>query len=151
MSSLYGLHVEVQTAILLFYSGISAVCQRAGRPIAQPSHVVLISAEVLCLCLHFIRAVAVIDNLRQHMYIHATFTRDNLQASTLSPEGEQVSHSLQYEVLNDGLACQMTLSFCIAPETTRDYYSLFSFAIILSSLLLRPVTKLGPSFAQSFR
>ena len=64
MSSLYGLHVEVQTTILLLDGGISAVCQRAGRPIAQPSHVVFVSAEVLCLCLHFIRAVAMIDDLR---------------------------------------------------------------------------------------
>ena len=73
VSSLYGLHVEVQTAILLLDGGISAVCQRTGRPIAQPSHVVLVSAEVLCLCLHFIRAVAVIDDLRQNVDLQCLY------------------------------------------------------------------------------
>lgn len=34
VSPLYGLHVEVQPAVLLAYRGVSAVCQRAGGPIA---------------------------------------------------------------------------------------------------------------------
>eukprot|EP00955_Chlamydomonas_euryale_P033932 349654-Chlamydomonas_euryale.AAC.1 len=37
-------------AIVLLDRGIAAVCQRAAAAVAQPSHIVLIAAEVLCHC-----------------------------------------------------------------------------------------------------
>lgn len=53
MSSLDGLHVEVEDVGLLGVGadrGISAVCKRAGLPVAETADIVLVAAKV-CLLL----------------------------------------------------------------------------------------------------
>ena len=55
---------QVQPAVLFTYGGISGVCQRARTSIAQARDIVLVSAEVLSLCLDFVAAEVVVDDLQ---------------------------------------------------------------------------------------
>ena len=55
--------------VLLLDSRISAVCERAAAAVAQPSYIVLISAEVLRRSLCFEAAVMVVDDLRGDMQV----------------------------------------------------------------------------------
>lgn len=48
MRTLDGLHVEIESALLRVgaYGGVAGVGKRAGLPVAETGHIVLISAEV---------------------------------------------------------------------------------------------------------
>jgi hypothetical protein len=57
-------HSQVRRTIVLPNSSISTVGERAAATVAQASHVVLIAAEILGLCLGLEAAVPVVDYLR---------------------------------------------------------------------------------------
>ena len=67
------LNIQVNAPIFLLYGGVTAVCKRTGAAVAKAGDVVFIAAEVLSLCLDFVRAVAVIDYLWHRLSVREPF------------------------------------------------------------------------------
>ena len=77
MCTLYRLHEQIDSAVLLSDGGISTVGQGTATTVAQASNIVFVSAEVQCLGLGFEATVVVIDDL-QKMPMSSSVTRNDL-------------------------------------------------------------------------
>ncbi len=88
------LHVQVAATIVLPNGGIAAVGEWAGRPIAQASHIVFISAKILCFCFGLEAAVTMGNDLsrgliddcgmrRQHIPCFSFVNRPHAPATRL--------------------------------------------------------------------